>query len=200
MSTHRQPLSRRRLVIDKAFQGNFVLVAVLIAVIVCNALLVYGFLFYEPLLYSNFSLEKALGIAVVELAVVVLASVHSLKTSKKLAGPVHGVLRVMRAIESGDLSSRIALRKGEYFGDVLLQINQGLDSLEERVVSIQGTVSEMQELGEGGRYDPELLTELQAKLGELKTRRNPPTGPAGAEPSESWEGAPAELRTVAVSN
>ena len=200
MSTHRQPLSRRRLVIDKAFQGNFVLVAVLIAVIVCNALLVYGFLFYEPLLYSNFSLEKALGIAVVELAVVVLASVHSLKTSKKLAGPVHGVLRVMRAIESGDLSSRIALRKGEYFGDVLLQINLGLDSLEERVVSIQGTVSEMQQLGEAGRYDPELLAELQAKLGELRTQRNPPTSTAGAEPGESWESAPAELRTVAVSD
>jgi methyl-accepting chemotaxis protein len=200
MSTHRQPLSRRRLVIDKAFQGNFVLVAVLIAVIVCNALLVYGLLFYEPLLYSNFSLEKALAIAVAELAVVVLASVHSLKTSKKLAGPIHGVLRVMRAMESGDFSSRIALRKGEYFGDVLLQINQGLDSLEERVVSIQHTVSEMKQLSDAGRYDPDLLAELQAKLSELKTQRNPPTSKVGAGPIECWEGAPSELRTVAASD
>jgi len=176
------------------------LVAVLIAVIVCNALLVYGFLFYEPLLYYNFSLEKALVIAVIELAVVLLAAVHSLKTSKKVAGPIHGVLRVIRAIEGGDLSSRIMLRKREYFGDVLLQINQGLDGLEDRVVSIQHTVSQMQQRADAGRYDPDLLAELHGKLSQLKTRLNAPTGTTKLVPDESWSSAPpADLRPVAAS-
>lgn len=175
MNNDRSSINRRRLIVDKKFQHNFVLVAVLIAILVCNLLLIYGFLFYEPLLYSSFTFKQAFGIAVVEITVIVLAGTYGLSTSKKVAGPIHGISRVLRALDDGNFSARIAIRKGEYFGDVTSRINQSLDLLEERLTSLKLAGDQVQQHASDPSSLPGHIAHLQAQLEALRTRRDTAT-------------------------
>ena len=52
--------------------------------------------------------------------------------SKKLVGPPIAFRRHIAALEEGDYTSRIALRKGDAFGDVAHDLNQLAETLEKR--------------------------------------------------------------------
>ena len=52
--------------------------------------------------------------------------------SRKLVGPQIAFRRHIAAIESGDYSSRIVLRKGDAFDDVAHALNQLAETLEKR--------------------------------------------------------------------
>jgi methyl-accepting chemotaxis protein len=167
-SQHRSK-DRRRLVVNKGFQLSFVLVTVLITVIICNLLLAYGFVFYEPLLNSEFDYSHAFGIASIELIVIALAFAQSVITSKNLAGPTQGTLRVAQALGEGDLTARVAIRKNEYFRDVILSINQSLDRLEQHVVLIKDAAADVQCATSSDSEASARVAALNARLGSLRT-------------------------------
>ncbi len=169
MKTDRTTWKRRRLIVNKQFQQSYILLAVLAAILIYNALLVYAFVFYDPLLYAGFTFSQAFGIAVVELVIIALAAAHGLTTSKKLAGPVHGMLRVLQALDKGDFSARIAIRKGEYFSDVVQLVNHSLDGLEERIIDLKHTAAEMQQRLAAGENVSAHLATLQSQLDAFKT-------------------------------
>jgi len=169
MHNQHRSRDRRRLIVNSGFQLSFTLVTVLIAVIICNVFLAYGFLFYEPLLNSDFEYSHAFGIASVQLIVIALAFGQSVVTSKNLAGPVHGTLRVAKALGEGDLTARVAIRKNEYFRDVVLSINQSLDRLEQRVVRIKDAADDVQRATSSDTEAAAQVAELQTTLSSLRT-------------------------------
>ena len=170
----KQGKEQRRLLIDNGFQGNFTLVTVSAAILIFNALLIYGLLFHETFRYTTFSFGNALGIAVVEIAVAALALEYSLRTSKRLAGPIHGVQRVVRSLAEGDFTVRVALRKREYFKNKLEQINASLDVLEQQIVDLQSGLPEAQrELGAVDSPHPN-WNALQRRIIRLKARPRDP--------------------------
>ena len=170
MRIHQLFEKRRRLIVDKQFQHNFVLVAVLVAILLCNLLLIYGFLFYEPLLYARLTFTQAAGIAGVELIVIALAAAYGLTTSKKVAGPMQGILRVLRALDAGDFSARIAIRDGEYFNEVTRLINVSLDRLEGRVIDLKETANAVIPEVSSPELDSDHLISLRRQLDALTTR------------------------------
>jgi len=159
----------RRLIVNSGFQLNFALVIVLIAVIICNVFLAYGFVFYEPLINSEFDYSHAFGIASVQLIVIALAFGQSVVISKNLAGPMQGTLRVAQALGGGDLTARVAIRKNEYFRDVVLSINQSLDRLEQRVVLIKDATDDVRRATSSDTEAAAHVAALQAKLSSLRT-------------------------------
>lgn len=170
MMPTKQGQEQRRLLIDVGFQGNFTLVTVSAAILIFNALLIYGLVFHETFRYTHFSFGNALGIAVVEIAVVALAVEYSLRTSKRLAGPIHGVNRVVRSLAEGDFTVRIAPRKREFFKNRLEEINASLDVLEQQMVDLQTELQEAQrELGAVDSPHPN-WNALQRRIMALKAR------------------------------
>lgn len=184
-STHR---NRRKIVVNTRFQRLYVLSFVLVAVMVFNALLLYVVAFHDPLLFSRVSYFNPTGVALFELTMIAAATAYGLLRSRQLAGPVQGLLRVMRCLDEGDFSARLALRKGEFFEDVLHDFNGSLDRLEQRIVDLQEEARSARQILRSQGQDASALDRMAAMLDELRAGPAAAAGtrqqPTGAEYSE----------------
>lgn len=161
--------NRRSLIVDTRFQYSYVFVSVLVLILVCNTGLIAAFVTYDPLLYTEIDYSDTATLAAFEVLVIAVAAAFGLRSSKRLAGPVQGFERVFRALAEGDLSVRLAVRRGEHFHDVLEQSNRSLSALEARLVQVKEAAADVQEDLRKGRDAGPALAALTRHLDELRT-------------------------------
>lgn len=71
-------------------------------------------------------------------AVFFLLAVHSLVVSHRVAGPLYGFRRVLRAVAEGKLTVRATIRKNDY-------LSKEADSINDMIAALQGKVARIQE-------------------------------------------------------
>lgn len=71
------------------------------------------------------------------LAVFLLLAVHSLVVSHRVAGPLYGFRRVLRAVAEGKLTVRATIRKNDYLAKEADSINVMIAALQEKIARIQ---------------------------------------------------------------
>ena len=79
------------------------------------------------------------------LLVLVLICLHSIRTSHKIAGPLYRFDRLYESMKEGNLSKKVALRKGDYLRNEMENINEMLESLTIRVQEIKDAQSGLNE-------------------------------------------------------
>jgi methyl-accepting chemotaxis protein len=124
----------------------------------------------------------------------ILLGFHSLLVSRRVAGPLHGFRRTLKAIGEGDLTVRAKIRRFDYLWKEAATINEMLDNVRERLRRLQeeygqayamwlefkdGLPPEM--AGELGRHLTDLGARLDGVKGILEEFR---VGPGGASHGE----------------
>jgi methyl-accepting chemotaxis protein len=71
------------------------------------------------------------------LGILILLSVHSLVVSRRVAGPLAGFRRTLKAIGEGDLTVRARIRRFDYLSKEAASINEMLDNIRERLRRLQ---------------------------------------------------------------
>lgn len=142
---------RRHYFINKNFQGKFIVQLLLVSL----AGSVLASLFFialagrklDSMLYSmfipssvfrgNIFLKEALwanGVAVIIIAIIFVAV--GVAVLRKIAGPLHDIRRAILRIGSGNLTSRIVLRKDDQFKDFASEVNHLSSELHGKFSSI----------------------------------------------------------------
>jgi methyl-accepting chemotaxis protein len=170
MKTTRRIRDRRRLLVDIKFQRHYILSLALVSVMAFNALLAWLLVFHDPLLFNRVHYFNPTVIALLELSVIAAAAAYGIVRSRRLAGPVQGLIRVMHALDQGDFSARIVQRRGEYFDDALQSFNHSLDRLEKRIIDLQDEVKLVRDTLYTNGQDASHLDRLAIMLEDLQTR------------------------------
>ena len=71
------------------------------------------------------------------LAVFLLLAIHSLVVSHRVAGPLVGFRRVLRAVAEGKLTVRASIRKNDYLAKEADSINVMIAALQEKIARLQ---------------------------------------------------------------
>ena len=110
------------------------------------------------------------------LVVLVLIGAHSVLVSHRIAGPLVGFRRVLKAVEEGNLSIRAKIRRADYLGRDAESINAMISGLSDRLREVQGEF--------GKTYTT--WTEVRRKLSEA----------AAVEAAGSLENLGAQMETL----
>ena len=142
-------LRRRKFIVNRELQisllrNSFLYVLLFVAVI--------GVVFFVPLLAelteSEIASERTLQVGnqirylytyfwpAVILAMI-LIFLHSVRASHKVAGPLYRFKLVLEALQEGEISSPISIRKGDYLQQEADLINQVLESLRQNLEGLQ---------------------------------------------------------------
>ena len=146
------PIKRRQYYIKKDFQTRFIIKFVLILVVGGILSVLLTFMNNQDTLtavYANSKLSvqnTSLAIMpsvvfttlITTLALGVVAVVVTLLVSHKIAGPMFRFEKDINRIALGDLKSRIHIRKGDQFQELAVSLNDMIQSLANRVLSIRG--------------------------------------------------------------
>ena len=87
--------------------------------------------------------------------------------SHRIAGPLHHFEKVLQEIETGDLTSRVVLRKGDQLSELKTALNVSIESMNRRIGIIKKSALEMDEII-SKEHDSELAAKLKAKLDIIK--------------------------------
>lgn len=71
------------------------------------------------------------------LMVLLIISFHSIRISHRIAGPVFRFKETMKMIQKKDLSVDTFIRKGDFFADLMEEINRAIKSLREGIEDIR---------------------------------------------------------------
>lgn len=161
---------RRTLIVDKPFQLQLVMEAVLITFVAINVIVIATFL----MLFSGSVLPAStmlfIGITVASVEVIALTVIFwvARKSSNRIAGPVYRFCRTIEAIGEGDLSGTIQLRRKDYFAEQADVYNHSVTKLRDRIESAR-KLAKMQL----DNPDPEIARRLYDELSEFRTRPEP---------------------------
>ncbi len=169
-------IKRRQLYINKGFQARFIIKFVLILVL--GGAITIGLTLFNTqdtltTTYVNSKLviqNTALAIMpsvmyttlITTLIVGLVVVMVTLLVSHKIAGPMFRFEKDIKRIASGDLKSRIHIRKSDQFQEIAASLNTMIDSLAGRVTAIR---EETQGLGQ----DQALPQETREKLSRIST-------------------------------
>lgn len=167
-------------------------------------ILVFAFFIFVPLAYQmqtesiSFRLQEVASAFITlhehfwpaTLVVFFIIALHSIRVSHRMAGPVFRFKETMKSIQKKDLSKNITLRKGDFFADLMEEINRATESISEGIKDIKakdenlyqaiqgltakverGTVS-IEELKESVTGISKNEERLRQVLEEFKVRRN----------------------------
>ncbi|MBF0560051.1 MAG: methyl-accepting chemotaxis protein [Nitrospirae bacterium] len=179
---------RRNYFINKGFQGAFIvrLLAVsfagsVFAVLLFIALadrkidsLLYSMTIPYSVFKGNILLREALwanGIAVVVIAVIFV--VAGIALFRKITGPLLNIKNGVAKISSGNLKTRIVLRKDDQFQDFACEVNQLSTELQNKFSAIAGRSKQISALAEeleksGNGADRERIAALCNEIKELR--------------------------------
>lgn len=134
--------NRRKIVIvDAQFQYRFIayLLALALGAFMLINISIVGVIYFIPVAYLFDSWELYLGLTLVAIELLCLAAIFFLarRASHQLSGPVYNLSQSIKAIEQGDFSRRVVLRKGDAFTDMAAQLNQTMDTLSADVQLMQ---------------------------------------------------------------
>jgi methyl-accepting chemotaxis protein len=104
--------------------------------------------------------------------ILILLGVHSLVVTHRVAGPLLGFRRTLRAIGEGDLTVRATIRRFDYLWKEAATINEMLDNVRERLRRLQDEYGQAHamwlEFKDG--LPPEMAEELGRHLMDLGAR------------------------------
>ncbi|HEY3347930.1 MAG TPA: methyl-accepting chemotaxis protein, partial [Nitrospirota bacterium] len=178
---------RKKLFIEKKFQGKFIAKTVLS--LIAGLVLSMGLLIYlsDDSLTADYSggtlkiqqttdmllpyiiISNALAIALVAVAGVMISLVYS----HRIAGPLYRFEKDLEAIKQGDLTRRIKLRDGDQFSEMAEQINSFTDFFDTKISGLNRKLEELSALtGEFADtdYNGKLsaIHELEQRLADLR--------------------------------
>jgi hypothetical protein len=181
MSMKRLKLRRRKIIIDRAMQFSllaislsYVLFFVMVLALALFAPLVWRL--NDPALPSSESAEAARGFLYLHhnfwppvFLTFVVITLHSIRTSHKIAGPLFRFRKVFEAIKNGSIPAAKCLRKEDYLHGESFAMGEMLESLRARIKGIQEaqadlcrTISEYSSVAESDsdsmrRFMPDLI-------------------------------------------
>jgi len=85
-----------------------------------------------------------------------------------IAGGLYGIEREVRKVADGNLTARIALRKGDAVHDLAAEINRMVEGLQARLSGIEQGVEQAQGVCASGEVSGAGLESLHRKLGEIR--------------------------------
>lgn len=159
---------RKTIVINKKFQYQYALFIVALTVLLVNVFLILRMLFPgdQPLALSS---SMVMGLALVELLLVVSIWYGSLKASHRIAGPVHVFTREIARLGEGDLNAKIVLRDKDMFQAQADLMNESFTALRTRIAAAQTLAGQLQQTHSSGGDVGPLLDQLASTLGEIST-------------------------------
>lgn len=143
----KRPYKRRRILINR-FQHRLLLINLLYFF---TTLLIFSGALFIPLIIqlesSTLSLPEQEAVASQFLSLhgrvwpalliaFVLFAIHSIFVSHRIAGPLTQFRNTFKAIEAGDLSGRVTIRKNDYLGNETAILNEMIASLRAKVKGI----------------------------------------------------------------
>jgi|SRR5208283_1498786 len=173
--------------INKNFQGKFIvgLLAVsfagsVLAVLLFIALadrkidsLLYSMIIPSSAFKGNILIREALlanGAAVIVSAVIFIAA--GIAIFRRITGPLQNIRNGISRIGSGNLTSRIVLRKNDQFQDFASEVNYLSSKLHSRFSSIDGRSKKIaalaEELMKSGKAENERIAGLVKEIGGLE--------------------------------
>jgi len=155
---------RRRIVIEPGFQLRLALGATAAAVVLINLVLLAGFLPGEALGIGRLSLTGAILVALLEALLLALVWRSTLHTSHRIAGPDYRVREALAALADGDLSTRVHLRRHDYFKDLAQAVNRLAEIRGGQLERLRGILAEL-EAQPGADAVARLRAELDAMAG-----------------------------------
>jgi methyl-accepting chemotaxis protein len=100
-----------------------------------------------------------------------VASVHSILVSHRIAGPLYRFRKVFGVVAQGDLTARAGVRKKDYLGRDAESINGMIVALDNRVSEIARSAEEVRTAMDecmARTDDPEELLDLEEKIASLE--------------------------------
>ncbi len=131
---------RNKKYIDRSTQGRIAIMVVTNALmyIFLLALMVFGPLAYrmntndispelQDIANAFLALHEHFWPAILILLVII--GFHSIRVSHRMAGPVYRFKEVLKSVQKGDLTAHSILRKGDFFVDLMDEINRATTSM-----------------------------------------------------------------------
>jgi len=173
--------TRKNYFIKKGFQMNFllrflvllVLESVLIAglfMYISTNTLTTGYMDYTLKIErtANFFLIPFILIAaIVVIGISIAGMIMFILLSHRIAGPLYRFEKILAAVEGGDLTSRVYLRKTDQLMALKGSLNVFIDSLDGRMGKIKRILEEARTLL-SKKEDPQTMTKMEAVISRLK--------------------------------
>lgn len=158
---------RNQLIIKQQFQQNMILQVMLVTFIMINVIVIFGYILIDSMADIQ-QLKRYLAFSVAGLEIIGFIFVYkiNIKSSHRIAGPIFVLERSLKAIEAGDLSFTMRLRKNDQFQEVKDQMNLTLTKLNQRIGIAQQLAGQLQK---SSHVDVQLVEQLVDQLSFFKT-------------------------------
>jgi len=175
---------RSQLFIKRQFQQSLILETLLVMFILINVMVTACYFLIDSISDIQ-TLKHYMAYTVTGLEVIGFIVFYriNLRSSHRVAGPVFVIERCLKAIQRGDLSFTMHLRKHDQFHEVKDQMNDTVAVLKNQLSSAQALTSRIKAEG----ASPELIEELQKAVGYFQTKPEEvaPVADAKGEAGES---------------
>lgn len=176
--------ARRRKFINPRFQTSFILKFCLILILGCLVSVALTYMTTSGTLTSTYA-DSRLTIQNTSMAIMpsvittnlittgvlsVIAILLTLVVSHKIAGPMFRFEKDIHRIAAGDLSSRIHIRSGDQFEDVVVSLNHMIDSLNTSLSAIRTSADAVAAKAEQLNAPDELIREIRDMQKTIETR------------------------------
>jgi methyl-accepting chemotaxis protein len=129
---------RRQVFIHAHVQQSRIVEVLLSAFLLTNLIVIVGFVLFNALDdVQRFQRVYAVTVVVLELAGFYAIYRYSLAASHRIAGPLYVIGRCLKAMEGGDLSIDMRLRKDDQLQEIAEQMNTTLHQLRLRIANLQ---------------------------------------------------------------
>jgi methyl-accepting chemotaxis protein len=137
-----------------------------VAVLAVNLVVIFRLLFpgENPLVFDSVS---AVGLAAIEISMVVGVWYVSLRTSHKIVGPLYVISREVAKLGRGDFSANIVLRRKDMFQELAAEMNSSFAQLRQKMESLNDIARQLETSDGQGENVQGLLKKLQKEISNL---------------------------------
>lgn len=155
-------VKRKQLYVKRQFQRSMLLQSLLITFIIINVIVMAMFWAIDSFAdLQQLKLYMAATIGVLEVIGFMSLYWLNLKASHRIAGPIFSMERCLRAIERGNLTSTLQLRKTDQFPETAEQLNATVSAIRGRVNRAQYLAARIQQRpDEAAQLAQQLVDEL----------------------------------------
>ncbi len=159
---------RQSLKINKTFQVRFLLEIVVLTFIMLNLLLTLVVLFGGTDYPTTHPLHLALALGVLEFSALGFLYWYLLKTSHRIAGPIHALQNRLHELGQGDLTVNLAFRKSDHFHATCETFNVSVSELRARIASLKHQARDLSDQAPRGSELEQRIEHLQRELDRFK--------------------------------
>ncbi|GEM_PF-2387257 len=161
---------RAQIIVDGNFQYRFVLVGILVAFLLINTTLIIGYLASDVIFFdASPQVIFSIAIGLTEIVGLILFFLLSMKSSHRIAGPLHQLEQNLKRIGGGDLTTKTCFRKADHFHGLGAQLNQTTQQLCKHYKGLKETTEILVSQLDDEAVASESLHRLRKQLSEFKT-------------------------------